>query len=126
MPHDPLVGPGVLADVEPAHVEAEGADKIDPAAREGVVGEEPVGLEGGEERFGVGDERGVRWVRPRHRAAVEPQPPRGFEPEADHPDPATKRLMRGKGAQNFAKPLVSGGKRVELGREHARASGQFV
>ena len=107
-------------------MEAEGADEIDPAAGEGVVGEEPIGREGGEEIFGIGDKRGVRWVRPWHRAAVEPQFPRGLEPEADHPDPASKRLMRGKGPQNFAKLLVSGGKRVELGREHARASGQFV
>lgn len=104
-------------------MEAEGADEIDPAAGERVVGEEPIGSEGGEEIFGVGDERGVRWVRPRHRAAIEPQPPRGFEPEADHPDPAAKCLMRGKGLQNVAKRLVGGGKRVELGRENARASG---
>ena len=126
LPHDPLVGPGVLTDVELCHVEAEGADEIDPAAREGVVGEEPVGVESGEEIFGVGDERGVRGVGPRYRAAVETQLPRGLESEADHADPAPECLVGGEGAEGFAERLVGGCQRIELRRERAGAGGQLI
>ena len=92
--HDLAVGPGVLPDVEPRHVEAERADEIEPGLRRGFAGGGMIAGEALEQGRDIGFEVVAGSVCPVRSRRGERLNPRRFEAEPHHPDPAPVDLVR--------------------------------
>ena len=121
--HDVAVGPGVLSDVEPRHVEAEGPHQIEPVRGGRMIRQAVVLPEALDEQGNVGLEFASRCIRGGGRRLGETGGTGTLQSEADHPDPPAIDLVGGERFEHDGQVGPGGGERGQPFDERLGAAG---